>query len=115
MAPMAALLNPSMSAGCSTATSVMLPSLWMLKVSTTWPWKLIAACGMNQLCRTCATQRSRPGLVQPALRVVERLFLDVLLEVAQRFAKRTARPLARRLDRRPPEPLVGRRQHARLL
>ena len=58
----------------------------------------------------------RAGLAQPALRVVERLLLDVLLQVAQRLAQRSARPfLRRRLCLRDAEAGVRRRHVARFL
>ena len=104
----------------------MRPSRWMLNCSTTRPWNVIAACGTNQLRRTWPTKRrihgpnstplvsnwiAGPGIVRPALRVVERLVLHVALEVlaARRRARRS--PPVRRspVGRRRPRSASGRR------
>src|SRR5688500_4813558 len=54
-------VNASIGDGFATVTSVMRPSLWTLNVTTTCPCMVIAAIGMNQLRRTCATNRAIQG------------------------------------------------------
>ena len=60
-APYAAVLNAPTDDGPTTCRSVIEPSLWTLKVITTWPFIDIAAYGMIQLRLTCATKRRIHG------------------------------------------------------
>ena len=86
----------------------------------------MAACGMNQFRRTCATKRrshgpnstplvsnwiGRAGTIVATLRIVERLVLHVLLQIPKRVAERPSRPRRRRLGRAPSARL-GWRQNA---
>src|SRR5687768_7128040 len=54
-------VKASIADGFRTCRSVMLPSLWTLKLRTTWPRSDIAAYGTNQLRRICAMNRRSHG------------------------------------------------------
>src|SRR5215207_7333410 len=61
MALRAESVKASTGEGLATVTSVIRPSLCTLNVTTTCPRIVIAAIGMNQLRRTCATKRAIHG------------------------------------------------------